>query len=822
MLFSFDGCDACTLKREWPKLYNPKIPFTYPTEQSDARIVVLGESPGATDDETNSNFSGDSGKRLRSAIPREWENKLYWSNAVRCHPNNNKAVRDEDVQCCQTFLNADLDKIKPHAILVCGNVALNQFWRGGSVTAKRDANHGLAFPIQLKDKSWIWCYPTFNPNEVIRATDKRDGNNTLQPVFEADIRRFFNAIPDFLKAPDIPPIPKKEDIIYPKSIAEVKALFARLKEPFGLDIETFKLKPYKRDAAILSAAFSDGDLTFAFPVRWPGHMIQWGFEALEWCMAQNRTFIAHNAPFELAWLWYNFPQLNLSCSYEDTEASARVKYERGFLLSLDDQTKLVLGFHIKEICNVDVKNLLLYPMDYVLYYNALDAWSCWHLHKRNTLTPIQQENYDRIIRVQRSTVMMELTGMPVDLQMSESLKRDYKLEQDGVVSNINASDPVQRYTFDTKRPFDIAAPVDVGNVLVNYCGLTLPQTEKSGQWSTDESDLQQYQGKNQLVDLLLEWRDLNKNISTYIEPILSGTQLGVDGWLHSSYSACLTRTGRLSSKEPNFQNWPKRKNREIRKQVIPPKGFVIASADYGQLEARVLCMAAGDMKLRQAFIDEEDIHSKWLNKLLMMYPTYLDRLAQKTDLSEEKAIRKAGRDIIKTDFVFASFYGSEAKSVSTRTSVPLNICEELLYEFWTEYKDVKRCIDELKAAYNRNGFVQSLTGLVRSEHLPGNEFNNSVIQGTAAHIVLEAQIALFEYALTNNHFAIMPRYNIHDDIGFIMPNDDTLEENIRIASNLMTEPRFSFSTVPLMVEMKISEKNWSEMEVVGKFKGKYI
>ena len=777
---------------------------------------MLGESPRKNEDSMG---VADPGSELRKAIPPQWINKLYWVHAVRCMPPNNRIPKDEEVSCCNTFLEEDLARIKPHVILTLGNTALDKYWKGASTFP----NHGLPFPIQMKDKSWIWCCPIIHPQQVTRSDDKKkDKDNTLRPLFVNDVANFFANIEQFRTPPDIPTIPKKEEILYPKSIQEVKTLFARLREPFGLDLETFKLKPYKRDAQILSAAFSDGETTFAFPVCWPGHMVQWGYKALAWCVAQNKRFIAHNAPFELAWLWYHFPDLRLDCPYDDTEASARVKFERGFLLSLDEQTKLNLGFHIKDICNVDTRNLLMYPMDYVLYYNALDAWSCVHLLKRHTMTPVQQSNYNRILDAQRSTVMMELQGMPVDLAMSETLRRDYKLEQDKVLSNITTQPEVKQYETDNRVAFNIGSSVDVGNVLANYCGLNLPRTEKSGQFSTDAGDLQEFQGKHAVVDLLLEWREFGKNLSTYIEPILSGEQLGADGWLHASYSAVLTRTGRLSSRDPNFQNWPKRKNREIRKQVVPPKGYVIVSGDYGQLEARVLCMAARDMRLRQSFIDHEDIHSRWLNRLLALYPAYLDRLADKTGQTEEKVVRKAGRDIIKTDFVFASFYGSEASSIASRTQVPLNICEDLLAEFWNTYKDVRKCIDGFRAFYQRNGYVKTLTGLVRAEHLPGNEFNNSVIQGTAAHIVLEAQIALFKYACDNQNFAILPRYNIHDDIGFIMPNDDTLGDNIEIASKIMCAPRFDFSIVPLMVEMKIGEQNWSEMDVIGKFEGAYI
>lgn len=812
-LFTLDGCDSCPQKKRWPFLSNPRMPVIPPAIPWDFRVLVLGEAPGETEDQQGVPFVGMTGKILRDAMGG-WDKNCFFSNTVRCRPEGNATPGDLDIACCSTYLEQDLVKIRPHAILGAGNVALSYFWPDISITAVR----GIPFPVRLEDRSWIWYYPIFHPSYVNRG-NRKFGENRIMPVFAGDLRKFFARQEEFLIAPTPPEVFPKDKIKYPKTIEEVKALFAQLKSPYGLDIETWKLKPYMRDARLLTAAFSDGELTFAFPVNWFGSISQWGMEAFIWCLSQDKEWIAHNAGFELAWIWYNVPKVNQK--FRDSAARARVRYQRKTGLSLDDQSKIHLGVQIKSLTNVDARRIRDYSLEQVLEYNAYDSWACYEIEKRIPLTSVEEDNYTSLLRSTRSTVTMELLGIPVNLQESAKLKIELATKKLKAQEEARSTPEVQRFERERGKEFSLSAPADVGAIAASYYGIQLPKTDK-GNFSTNADFLAEWEDKGfKIVDLALDFREVTKLLSTYVDPIISGEIVGVDGLIHPSYTTIWTATLRLSSENPNIQNYPKRKHREVRRQIEVPPGFWLVSCDYGQLEARTLVMASKDEQLRKDFINEVDIHSMWLNRSLELYPKYLDVLAKETGEKEEKKIRKAGRDIIKTSFVFASFYGSDARAMAERTWIPLSLCEQMLGEFWGRYPGVKKWIDGMKAFYLANGWVETLQNFVRNEILPGNEYNNNIIQGTGARIVLEAQNAIWDIAVQADDPYLFPRINIHDDLTWILPDDSDFDRRIELITSEIVKPRFPFINLPLLTEAKIG-RNWADLVTLGKWSGQWF
>lgn len=228
-------------------------------------------------------------------------------------------------------------------------------------------------------------------------------------------------------------------------------------------------------------------------------------------------------------------------------------------------------------------------------------------------------------------------------------------------------------------------------------------------------------------------------------------------------------------------------------------------------------IAIGDKDL----IEKHDIHYQWLYKVIDAYPQYMDRLAKSSGETTDKGILKAGRTIIKTDWVFASFYGSKAHSLAARTSIPLEIVERVLAEFWGEkegYIGVKTWIDSQFEFYHKHGEVQSLTGRARNEILPGNEIINTPNQGLAAEIVTEAQNALYVLAQTDKYF--LARINIHDDLVFELPDSNELFQYINTIGKEIVKPRFPFINVPLMTECRVGY-DWANLESVCNIVGEY-
>jgi DNA polymerase-1 len=322
---------------------------------------------------------------------------------------------------------------------------------------------------------------------------------------------------------------------------------------------------------------------------------------------------------------------------------------------------------------------------------------------------------------------------------------------------------------------------------------------------------------------VLDYRAANKLVSTYIDPLEEALTINADGLLHPSYTVLLTRTGRLSSNDPNIQNFPKRKHKELRRQIKARFGHVFLALDYGQLEARIIAMASRDRVFCKAIIDGFDVHSAWLDECLKIHPDYLEHLAVETNLvgGDPKKIRKAGRDIIKTDFVFASFFGSGAPSISARTKIPQEKVTELHRVFWNTYADAKNWIKDRRYEYATLGTSRTLTGRERFDVLMGNEPLNNPIQGTGADIVVESMNALALLSRKRDDPYLHPRINIHDDLIFELPDDeDRIAEYMDVILPEMVRVRHDFQIVPLMVEARIGD-NWADLTEFTTYTGAY-
>jgi DNA polymerase I-like protein with 3'-5' exonuclease and polymerase domains len=231
-------------------------------------------------------------------------------------------------------------------------------------------------------------------------------------------------------------------------------------------------------------------------------------------------------------------------------------------------------------------------------------------------------------------------------------------------------------------------------------------------------------------------------------------------------------------------------------------------------------MASKDRNLCESIIKGIDIHGAWRDNILRMYPDYILRLAQMTNQTEEKKILKEGRNIVKADLVFASFFGSTVDSCAKRMQMPTSIAHEVLGEFWHEFAGVKAWIKARRAEYRDTGSITTLTKRVRHAVLWGNEPINTPVQGSAADVVIEAMSELAELARGRGDMHYHPRINIHDDLTFLLPDDDRLPGYIEEIAAILVKPRFDWVIVPLAVEAAVGP-NWADLEEFAAFEGKY-
>lgn len=395
---------------------------------------------------------------------------------------------------------------------------------------------------------------------------------------------------------------------------------------------------------------------------------------------------------------------------------------------------------------------------------------------------------------------MERTGVLLDLdalaQMSRSLTgRLQELEQQ-IQAMVGA-------------PINIASPVQLGDALFNKLGLPtagLPKT-KSGQVSTAAGVLESLRDVHPIIPLILEHRELSKLKGTYVDalPALVHPRTGR---VHTNYNQTGTVSGRVSSSDPNLQNIPIRTElgRQVRRAFIAPRGSKLISADYSQVELRILAHIAHDHNLLGAFARGEDIHAVTAARL---YKVPLDQVTP--------AMRQHGKTIN-----FGIVYGITDYGISARSEMSQAEARQLIDSYFTQFAQVKEYIENTKRQAREQGYVQTLLGRrryfpelqrdtqnVSARNAAEREAINHPIQGSAADIIKLAMIHLYRELHARNLQTRMI-LQVHDELVFECPEDE-IEIVVPLVREVMEE------AYPLESKLKVDVavgQNWDEMTVV--------
>jgi len=822
------GCDHCPLNADRDKLKSPRMPVDGPAA---ADILVIGEAPGEDEDRQGRPFVGNAGKLLRQYLPRRHGERLALTNAVRCRPTagrSNRAPTVAELHACSLHLEASVTGNRYKAILGLGGVPLSRVLTGATITQV----HGLRFPVQIGTRV-LWYYPAFHPSFILRSggDDPRAPAPSL-PLLENDLREFFRTVDQW---PD--PVIERPDpnaVICVTSEQQARGYLAKMTDPLGLDIETNDLRPNTHKSEIMTAAVSDGSTTMAWPVRHPRGANGWGLPLLLEA-ARERRWIAHNAGFELAWLREHAKRYHAAprgagaaapaawcadwrpaAGFDDSMAAARLYQRRESCLNLGILTRLYCGTDIKTLSTIDTNNISGENLDDVLKYNGLDAWGSWRIFMQ--LWPqIDDANYQALLATIQSVTEMHLVGLDIDQAAANQLHDHWQQRAAAAAAHAATVYEAKQYVEQEHREFSIGSPAQVGEALVKYGRVRLPKN-RDGTYKTDEHTLTTCCPDNPLALDVLAYRHANKLDETYCQAYIQAPGKYPDRRIHPVYSTCLTRTYRLSAEDPSIQNFPKRRDHELRRPVVPPAGCIWAAADFGQLEARVYAMASRDQELTRSIIEGRDIHSYWLDQILDRYPPYAERLRQKTGSDD----RKAWRDVIKADFVFSSFYGSTARNVTDRTGIPQDIATTVLGDFWDQFSGAARWLKTQRQQYRDSGCTRDLLGRERYGLMTGNEPVNTPIQGTAARLVLDGQNELHQLSRELQDPHLLPLINIHDDICWALPDaNELITVYVEEISKILTKVRYKWQIVPLMIEWRIGT-NWADLEPVYEHTGDYV
>ena len=829
-------CQVCPLNKE-----PVHTPHMEPSGAENPSVYILGEAPSDADDMAGTQFVGSAGDKLREHLPTRFiSREIRFNNVVRTRPNGRNPTQQE-IECCRPSVEEDILRTRPKAIWGMGYLTVA--WALGKAypgllrnRANMAAWRGRRFPLRIGDHT-CWFYPMYHPSYILNTRKVMPSGRILdsrfEPIFREDLRNAMRDVKEGLPEPKIIDS-NKENLLkntheFQGGARELEAVEEHLnklsKRPvLAFDLETNCLRPYADNSKILSIAIGHHGHTISIAVDHP---------QAKWTPKQKQELrrilsgffntykgklIAHNLSFDLEWICEKYGKhlAWLGPRWQDTMAQAYLIDSRPNGLGLDFLCIQYFGLMLKSQSNVDRSNLETTELEEVLPYNALDTKYTHVLYKTQRETLKEEKliklyniHVDRIKNLVRSQQEGALVDQEEVLRLEEDLTKKLKTN----TRRIGKQPEVHEYESRWGQ-FNPDSPEQVLRVFKELVRAPQVKTvDKHGKfrYSVDESVLSQID--NKLAQLILKRRGIARNKSTYVEPLIypHGKNIWSDGRIHTNWKSLFVVTGRLSSEQPNMQNYPKRDNPWVRRVVKALPRCALLAIDYGQLEARVITMLSQDKTLVAATWEGYDVHMEWAQRIAHAYPK---RIGGKKFL-KDKAVMKKFRSDVKNQWTFPAFYGASLYSISGYLNIPQDEISHLFDDFWEQFEGVLKWQQGLLDFYEENMYIECATGRRRYAPLSKNEIINTPVQGSAADIVLDSMTDLSRQAAEEGDVYLQAILNIHDDLTFNIPKkkfDDYQEKIMKV----MVKPRYPWIIVPLMVEPARGE-NWCDLTELEKY-----
>jgi DNA polymerase-1 len=386
---------------------------------------------------------------------------------------------------------------------------------------------------------------------------------------------------------------------------------------------------------------------------------------------------------------------------------------------------------------------------------------------------------------------MEYYGILLDTTMLNTLAEEYTRHLERLSERI--------YEMAGQR-FNINSPKQLSEILFDRLNLPKSKRTKTGR-STDVRALEQLKDVHPIAEKLIEYREVQKLLSTYIEA-LPRQVLAVDKRLHTSFNQTIAATGRLSSNAPNLQNIPVRteEGRKIRRAFVAPKGFMLVCADYSQIELRILAHMSQDENLTQAFRSDEDIHTR---TAAAIYGVAQDRV--------DREMRRMAKTIN-----FGLMYGMGPANLSQQLGISFDEAHHFIDTYFTQFPSIRRYIDTTLAQTREQGYTQTLFG--RRRYMPEITAQNRRIREAAERTAINAPVQgsaadIIKIAMCRVHDTLHETYpaahmllQVHDELVFEVPD----KEASTFAPWVQTLMQEACSlSVPLKVDVGWAD-NWSD------------
>ena len=440
-------------------------------------------------------------------------------------------------------------------------------------------------------------------------------------------------------------------------------------------------------------------------------------------------------------------------------------------------------------------------IDRATAYSAEDAdviLRLWRVLKPRLIAERMTSVYETLERPLVAVLArMERRGISIDRQVLSRLSGDFAQTAARVEAEIQEI---------AGEPVNVGSPKQIGDIIFGKMGLPGGSKTKTGAWSTSAQILDELaeQG-HEFPRKILEWRQVSKLKSTYTDALPTYVHPQTHR-VHTTYALAATTTGRLSSNEPNLQNIPVRTEdgRKIRRAFIASPGHKLVSADYSQIELRLLAEIADIPVLKQAFRDGLDIHAMTASE---MFGVPIEGMPGE--------VRRRAKAIN-----FGIIYGISAFGLANQLGIAREEASAYIKKYFERFPGIRAYMDETRDFCRKHGYVETLFGRkchypdIKASNASVRSFNeraaiNARLQGTAADIIRRAMIRM-EQALSEHKLAAQMLLQVHDELIFEVP-DEEVAATLPVVQHVMQDAPFPavLLSLPLQVDARAAD-NWDE------------
>jgi len=440
--------------------------------------------------------------------------------------------------------------------------------------------------------------------------------------------------------------------------------------------------------------------------------------------------------------------------------------EPGSRVGLDNLAKKFFNYEMISYSKTVKKgeNFSSVAIEEALNYASEDAWMTLKLYNK-LLSIFKQQGLEELLQEANNIefpfipllIKMESLGIKVDIEHLNNLKSKLTTELNDL------SDTIYKYA---GGEFNIRSTQQLGVILFQKLGLKGGKKTKTG-YSTNEAVLKNLKGEHPIIEYILSYRERQKMLSTYVEPLLKLAKQDSKNRIYTTFLQTGTATGRLSSKDPNLQNIPVKSElgREVRKAFVAKDGYSLVSIDYSQIELRLLAHFSGDRNLKEAFNEDKDIHLETAIKLF----------------GEEEANKK--RNFAKS-INFGLLYGMGSRKLSQELGITAKEAKEIIENYFAAFPTVKNYLEQIQDRVKNVGYVETLLKRRRVFDYEGTnamgkaailrEAVNTVFQGSAADLIKLSMLDI-DRKITEESLDASLLLQIHDELIFEIREDKALD-----------------------------------------------